>query len=545
MGTNSTIGLQMNMRQILNVLSSSLYKGDVLSVATRELLQNSFDAVKKTTNPEIKVSFDGWKRRLRFEDNGVGMTPETVRDVFFTVGGTLKEGLSAMERSGGFGIAKAQFLLAAENIEIVSVRNGVETHVVATQEELLEGRGNFRVLPTSEHSGTVVLLTFPEKYVDETGKEHDVYYSAYNAQSTLKKPLIGYNIPVYWNDSIVTKDPLSKHKVRKSFDWGDVDLYYDTENSGGYIKYHVYCAGLYQFTKNEKYLGDKSGIEITLNIHPKFTAGQREYPFANSRDDFSGYTKDSIKEINDLVSKLAAFLRSEKITREYSSFDKLSYVEVDGKLHERELVGTQDECLDLDDLFENVDNFEELFMLLIEAMAKQAERAKALEAQKENGKEESLKFINKSGLQFTHTDQEKFSKIASVIYDVIYEPTIREKFHLSVSTCGVIIENGKGGCCLTLGGVTGIYVNPLGEHKNANHFAHKMMSILIHELGHTGEYCEGHSDYFFRHEGLIRDIFWMNNLYEKYHAKFIEIYLQYNDTTANLSSHEEEEELPF
>ena len=89
--SNTTVGLQMNMRQLLNVLSSSLYKGDILSVATRELLQNSFDAVKKVSDPKIQVSFDGYERTLEFKDNGIGMSPDTVKDIFLTIGGTAKD----------------------------------------------------------------------------------------------------------------------------------------------------------------------------------------------------------------------------------------------------------------------------------------------------------------------------------------------------------------------------------------------------------------------------------------------------------------------
>ena len=137
---NTTVGLQMNMRQLLNVLSSSLYKGDILSVATRELLQNSFDAVKKISDPKIQVNFDNYKRTLEFKDNGIGMSPETVKDVFLTIGGTAKEGLDETERSGGFGIAKVQFFTAAEHILVESVRDGIKTIIDTTREDLIDQR---------------------------------------------------------------------------------------------------------------------------------------------------------------------------------------------------------------------------------------------------------------------------------------------------------------------------------------------------------------------------------------------------------------------
>ena len=129
MNSNSNIGIQFNMQQMLNMLSASLYKDSVLRVATRELLQNSFDAVKHRPDPRIDVRYSD--RVLEFKDNGIGMSPDTVRNVFFTIGGTAKEGLDPSERSGGFGIAKVQFFMAAEHLHVESVRDGVKTIVPA------------------------------------------------------------------------------------------------------------------------------------------------------------------------------------------------------------------------------------------------------------------------------------------------------------------------------------------------------------------------------------------------------------------------------
>lgn len=267
---NTIVGLQMNMRQLLNVLSSSLYKGDILSVATRELLQNSFDAVKKVSDPKIQVNFSCYERTLEFKDNGIGMSPDTVKDIFLTIGGTAKEGLD------------------------------------------------------------------------------------------------------------------------------------------------------------------------------------------------------------------------------------------------------------------------------------ESERAKKMAQEKEDGKDSCIKFINKTSRTFTHKDHEKFSKIASIVYDAIYEQHIRDTFSKTVSTAGVIIDDDFGGMCLTLGGVTGVYINPISIHQNANHFANRMMEILIHELAHGKYSC--HSDAFFDQMAIIRNIMWKYNLYEKWHAKFMEIYLQYNNNEEEViepSSTNEEDEFPF
>lgn len=524
---NETVGLQINMQQILNVLSSSLYKGDVLQVATRELLQNSFDATKKVLNPTIDVSFDRWARKLTFKDNGVGMTSQTVRDVFFTVGGTLKEGLDESERSGGFGIAKVQFFMAAESIDVISVKDGVSTHVWATSEELLSGSGHIIIEATGDQPGTTVTLVFPSSYVNDRGEMKSVNYYTSSVTRVIEKPLIGYNVDIRFNGDNCAKSDKYTHDLQQEFDWGTVQIYYSPVVSGCYASYDVHCAGLYQFHK-DSYIGSNQGIAFTMNILPKFPAGQREYPFANSRDDFSGYCKPDIDKIMNVVKDLTKFIYQEQIAREYSSFESLDYISVDGHIHRRKIEGDSNHRIDLDKLFNGIKDLNALKELLLIEIKRQNERKKADEAQKSANKDVALKFINKTDEVFTDIDREMFSKIASVVYDVIYTSSIRERFSLNVATCGVIIENSLCGCCLTLDGVSGIYLNPTGNYQNANHFANNMTETLIHELGHTGLYCECHDNDFFRHMDIMRNIIWCENLYEVIHSKFMEIYLQYN-----------------
>jgi hypothetical protein len=524
---NEKVGLQINMQQILNVLSSSLYKGDVLQIATRELLQNSFDATKKVSNPTIDVDFDCSTRKLTFKDNGVGMTSQIVRDVFFTVGGTFKEGLDASERSGGFGIAKVQFFMAAESIDVVSVRNGVSTHVWATQEELLSGSGHIVIEATSDPTGTIVTLVFPKSYVNDRGETKSLYYYSDSITRIIGKPLIGYNINVRFNGRSLICSNKYTHYLQQEFDWGTVQIYYSPVICGNYAEYDVHCAGLYQFHK-DYYLGSNRGMAFTMNILPKFPAGSREYPFANSRDDFSGYCKPDVDKIMETMKDLTKFIYQEQITREYSSFESLDYISVDGSMHARKIEGGSNRTIDIGKLLSGVKDIDKLATMLADAIKKQEERKRSDEEKKSKNKDISLKFINKTDEVFTDIDREMFSKIASVVYDVIYTTRIRERFYLNVETCGVIVQNGIGGCCLTLNEVSGIYLNPTGSYQNANHFANKMTETLIHELGHTGLYCEHHDESFFKHMDRMRDIVWSENLYEAIHSKFMEIYLQYN-----------------
>lgn len=526
MNSNSNIGIQFHMQQILNLLSASLYKDSVLNVATRELLQNSFDAVKHRPDPRIDVRYSD--RVLEFKDNGIGMSPDTVRNVFFTIGGTSKEGLDPSERSGGFGIAKVQFFMAAKHLHVESVRDGVKTIVDTTQQELLSSQSRMETFPTDEPSGTVVKLTFPESYKEPDGTEKLISYDSWDVTRILDRPLVGYKIPVYYNGYLREPSFNYSQKIREEFDWGTVDIHFNPNTgSGSYAYCKVHCAGLYQFEHNE-YIGDDCGMHMVINVFPKYPAGDIKYPFANSRDNFSGYAKASIDELMKTFKDLALFIKKQKIQEQYSKFGKLSYVKVDGHIHKREIQGGCNKPFDWDKFFEGVEDKASLIKAIVKAKKEIDEKAEAMAKEKEANKDASLQLINKMDAEITHEDQEMFSKIASVIYDVIYTPCIRETFSLNVATCGVILEKGLGGCCLTLDGISGIYLNPHRTFHSANHFANVMIETLIHELGHTGRYCQSHYDAFFANMSKITDLFWKHDLYEPIHAKFMSIYLQYN-----------------
>lgn len=212
----NTVKLQMNAKQILAIFGAQLYKGDIIEVAGRELLQNSFDAVKKVKDPEIRIK---WDRSLdggfylEFKDNGCGMTRQTVVDCFFTVGGTFKDQLAAEERSGGFGIAKVQYLMAAESVEITTWRDGICTYAVATQEELLEDGGTIVSEPCDPClHGSEIQLRFPK--LNAQGDK--ISYNVCLACEIWARPLIGYEqIKVFINDRLICPERPWTHSVEK------------------------------------------------------------------------------------------------------------------------------------------------------------------------------------------------------------------------------------------------------------------------------------------------------------------------------------------
>lgn len=529
METNN-LKLNIDVKQILAVLSSSLYKGDVLEVATRELLQNSFDAVKGNAQARIEFKWEEMHRCLTVRDNGRGMSPTTVREVFFTVGGTLKEGLDVSERSGGFGIAKVQFFMAASRVRIRSCQNGVVTFAEATQEQLLEGTGKFLIQDASDYADafenfTEVELFFPETYVSAGGEVKRICYSRWSIRKVLEHPLVGYPyIRIdYWGDNY-NRLPNFTNSIVESYDWGDLEVLFTPKAEGCYLRAQVHCAGLFQF-KHESFFGTDEGIECIINVKPKHPAGSQFYPFANSRDDFSGYAKKDLEAIEKALHKLTKCIKAENVRNAYSSQQTLEYLDVHG-IATQSIVGASNRpAIDWQKLFDGV-SFDRMVAIIEEQSKALEEYARKTAEEHQAGKDKLLRFINKTGKRMDDR-KEVFSKIASIIYDVIYNPVVRAKFVNIPTIAGIVVEPGINGCFLTMDGIHGLYLNPMGEYENELHFAHKMICVLTHELAHHR--ADWHDADFFRTEDMFRNLLFEHNLYLDLQSKFSALYLQYGE----------------
>ena len=115
----------VNASKIWAFLTTSLYQsGDLPLLATRESLQNGFDAIKaairahklRAGEGRFEVSWDPARRSLTWTDNGIGMDARTILDKFLSLGESGKaDAGSSDEAAGGFGVAKAVILGASES----------------------------------------------------------------------------------------------------------------------------------------------------------------------------------------------------------------------------------------------------------------------------------------------------------------------------------------------------------------------------------------------------------------------------------------------
>jgi hypothetical protein len=194
-----------NIARMSQLLGSSLYgkPEDIAHVSQKELLQNSFDAIKDQMakgdlkQGSIEIDADPTTRTLTVTDNGLGMPPSVMGNEFLQIAATKKESGQA---SGGFGIAKMLFLFGNKQLRVTSMRDGKVHQMVTSGPELLASTSNpgdenlkpkiiSRAPTSADHvafpngRGTKVEIVVPNSYRDpSTGETKDIPFHIYSLQ---------------------------------------------------------------------------------------------------------------------------------------------------------------------------------------------------------------------------------------------------------------------------------------------------------------------------------------------------------------------------
>jgi len=131
----------VNQQRLAKMLGNKLYGSpqDIAKVSIKELFQNAFDAIKEAmeksglTLGKVNIKIDDKTRTITVIDNGPGMPTSVMGGQFLQIAGTVK---GTDRASGGLGVAKMLFLFENDNLEVVSLRNGVVSRMVTTGDEL-------------------------------------------------------------------------------------------------------------------------------------------------------------------------------------------------------------------------------------------------------------------------------------------------------------------------------------------------------------------------------------------------------------------------
>lgn len=347
----------VNARRMARMLGPQLYgdPSDMGAVSIKEVLQNSFDAIKTALGRgsieegSIKIDSDSETRTITMTDNGVGMTPEVLGGKFLEIAGTGKESDNA---SGGFGIAKMLFLYGNKKLKVITMRDGQVAELNTTGEQLFDALEDMSKAPkinvrnpTPEDlemfptgHGTQIKMKIPENFRDpSTGETKDINFpkDEYYVPALKNSPLFA-NVDVQWGGYPVYgvgKDfPTDKHSTfaNVDFGWGTADIYVSNKaekNWGDNL--HILSNGLWQFSKR---LGKDPSNPYSENlpyvfyadIHPKVKPDDPGYPFNFNRQSF---TDKAGKEFNSVINYINKLYAHKSLGEEAQSFGTVEYID--------------------------------------------------------------------------------------------------------------------------------------------------------------------------------------------------------------------------
>lgn len=343
-----------NMKRLAGLLGPQLY-GDMRKVGTvtvKELFQNSFDALKgliekreMKNDAVISIDVDTGARTITVTDNGNGMTPKIINSAFLTIAGTNKE---TDRSSGGFGIAKMLFLFGNERLELTTVRDGVESKMVATGAQLMESFENPAAAPdivtrkTDDPSGTTIMVKIPENWKNpSSGEEESIRMpDEYEVRYMIDKSPLFEPITVEVNGRTIdigTQFPQQDFTTFATvkFDWGTARIVIGKkeEDFGNYShNLTVLSNGLFQFDSrlSTNPMDPESPAvprNIYVNVEPRVKPEDPGYPFALNRQDFSPAVKNDFQKIYRYLSVLYS---GSKTAESAAGFGKIEYVDAKG-----------------------------------------------------------------------------------------------------------------------------------------------------------------------------------------------------------------------
>ena len=497
---NEQVGLGVSMAALLKLLGPKMYKGNESNVAVKELFQNSFDAVKKQENPKIDIITNDVSRSIRMVDNGVGMTTDTVKNVYLQIGGTLKEHLDVGERSGGLGLAKVQFLVTASHVHVETVKDGVKTILDCNQLELLEGKGSLSYYDVNEPNGTDVTLYFPENVRISKHK------SNYNFMG---QAFIYPEVKVRFNgEEHKGFDPTPYTLFQMQTDWADIDLYLDlstvSQHGSGY--FDVLSAGLFQF---ETHFWKAKGGGV-MNIKPKVSAHEDYYPFNNQREGFKVSVLEDIKTIESYIENIHLYTLSEMTKRKFSGLIDMEYIDIDDTLTPEERAKLTEKSIVEKTVDRNVGLSDEAIEFLVTnfsgSILRNDGKKKSVDVKQSKSKDlEKLEFkkIEDAKLKYhNNTNGEYFTIVGAKQYFEDYGSLVlkfSKELHdynqkMKDYVYGVSIDKSYHGVHLS-GEIKAVFLNPLSKDiECGNSFVHHFIDTCIHEFAHVKE--SGHDEDF-------------------------------------------------
>jgi len=245
----------------------SLYTSHPLIIVTRELMQNSIDAVRSkyksqsSQQIDITIKLQGNDQiELTCSDNGIGMNEDVLLNKFLTLGESGKRDSSG--NTGGFGIAKAA-VMSCDYWEVTTLDNYIDVN-----------RLGMPLLKVNPIKGTTVKVLINEGYY----------------HSTIEKTLgmiylsnVKVNLKLYEDDNLIIDDNRAglnrKFRETKKGDNWQISLVNHWKDYYEISGCHAFrLNGLVQFVDYGNSHKPNAIIDIETNALPH----ESEYPFPMS-----------------------------------------------------------------------------------------------------------------------------------------------------------------------------------------------------------------------------------------------------------------------
>jgi hypothetical protein len=354
------IKLKADQDRLLDILGSSMYSENLAYVAVKELAQNSFDAIKEAQHKKvikgtgnINIKLDYTNSLITIKDDGIGMTPEIIKNSFFTIAGSNKD-VPPELRSGGLGLAKMAFMLGSEHIKVETMRDGFKT-VVDVSSSAIRNKAIQRNVTRVDKSlhGTEITIKLPREFTDpKTGETKNIWFpSRLKDIQFMQKPLLG-DVKIIENksydDEILN---IGKHQdltetpklTKANFKWGNADIYFGTKlKTEGWGKdsptHSILSSGIHQFDYNFKdFRGYKIPFDIIVDIKSGVDVTHPNYPFTNDRENFRSSVRNDIGALSQYLNKVSMGYRAGELKEGFKEVNVLPRIKLGAKLTEEQI----------------------------------------------------------------------------------------------------------------------------------------------------------------------------------------------------------------
>lgn len=347
-----------NTAILADILGQQMYSTDIGRVSVKEMLQNSFDAIKSMLDSEkikhgkIDINTNETNRIISVKDNGHGMTQDTLGNTFVTIAGSLKESEIS---SGSFGVAKLAFLFDAENIHVATMRDGKISVLNTNGKQLKDSLSDPSLAPYTDSytpeeygldkvkkdfpdgHGTITTIQIPETYVNKNGEKESISFPKYvnNHYSLTWSPLRD-NIDVTFNGNKV--DDVGSDFKKNDYEtianikypWGHVHVFASKEKQDHIdtsSNVTVLSDGLYQFLDKIPVNWGETGIEaksikrnIYFDVVPSIRANEPGYPFSLDREGFTSKAKKDLEKIKQFIWSKYRLMELKDTSSEFGDF---------------------------------------------------------------------------------------------------------------------------------------------------------------------------------------------------------------------------------